>query len=200
MKATKISPTLKHTARLISLVFHPFIIAPVAIVLVMKLDGISLVTALAWAAVCADLVIVPVLLYLAYNLARKQYTDADISVREDRYGIYAFGTACMVFCLAALFWLDAPRELLKLFSGGLVTIMVFGLMTRFWTKVSVHVGLLSAATTAVAFHSPPLGALLGAIMLLVAWSRWVLGRHSIEEVLVGWATSSLIIGLALAFG
>lgn len=200
MKATEIPPTLKYTARLISLVFHPFIVSPAAIVLVMKLDGVSLAVALAWSAVCAGLVIVPVLLYLAYNLARKQYTDADISVREDRYGIYAFGTACMMFCLAALFWLDAPRELLKIFSGGLVTIIAFGLMTRFWTKVSVHVGLLSAATTAVAFHSLSLGAVLGAVVLLVAWSRWMLGRHTIAEMAIGWATSSLIIGLALAFG
>jgi len=186
-------------AQLISLVFHPFIVAPFALVLVTKLDGSSWVSALAWSAVCAMLVILPALLYMAYNLARKQYTDADISVREDRYGIYAFGTACMALCLAALFWLEAPKSLLKLLSGAFATIVVFALMTRFWTKVSVHVGLLSAATMAVAFQSLPLGALLGAITLLVGWSRWVLNRHSLAEMVAGWATSSLIIGLTLAF-
>lgn len=172
-------------AKAISLALHPFLVAPVAIVLVLFLESDDLLAALWWATVCGILVVAPLVGYLSYKLARKQLTDADISVREERTGIYIFGTVCLVACLIILEWLNAPEMLLTLLLSGLAVVFVFALVTRFATKVSVHTGIMTAVAVASGFFSWPWAIALGAGTALVGWSRLVLKRHTPVEVISG---------------
>lgn len=193
MSSQSPTPTRREqVARRVSMVFHPFIVAPLAIVLVLRLDGVSLWSALAWSAICAMLVVLPAVVYLTYKLARHQYTDADISVREHRYGMYAFGSVCMALCFLTLLWLEAPEPLLAILGAGLLTTITFGVMTRFWTKVSVHAGVVSMATVAVSFYSWWLGIIFALCAFAVSWSRLVLRRHTLGEILLGWMVACLL--------
>jgi len=185
-------------ARLVSLVLHPFLVSPGAIVLIVWLDLHALRSALAWAALCAALVVVPALVHLHRKLRRREYSDADVSVREQRYGFYLFGAGCLVFCYAALRWLKAPAVLMAGFHAALLATAAAILANRFWTKVSIHAGVMAGVTAAVAHYSLPLALLPGVGTLLVTWARLVLKQHTLLQALAGWAIA--VAAVATVFG
>lgn len=172
-------------ARFISLLLHPFVVAPLALVLVLYLDSGDFRSALGWAGLCAAFVIGPALIYLHRKLKQQDFSDADVSIREQRHGFYLFGGGCMLICFAVLFWLEAPQLLIASFTAALVTIMAFAIITRLWTKVSIHTGIMAGVTAMVAFYAIPLALLLGIGTLFVAWSRLVLQRHTLRQVVLG---------------
>lgn len=185
-------------ARVISLVLHPFLISPLGIVLLLYLDSGRLWTALGWAGLCAAFVIGPALLYLRHKLQKRHYTDADISVREHRYGYYLFGGACMVICFGVLIGLGAPALLIRMFVAAFCGLATFYLINRFWTKISIHAGAMAGVTVAVALYSLPLGLLLALGTLLVSWARLVLKRHTLRQALLGWTVAALCVLAVLA--
>ncbi len=194
----KRQPLAVRIARIVSWALHPFLIAPVAIMLILRLDGMSLAQAAEWAALCAGFVILPVGGFIIYKLIHHQVTDADVSVREDRYGLYALAVGCMAACVLVLWRLGAPRPVQAVFASGLTTLVAFGIVTRLWVKVSIHTGMLGGVATAVAFFSLPLAAVLLVCTLLVAWSRLALGRHTPIEILLGLLIAGGITGFGMA--
>lgn len=172
-------------ARFISLGLHPFLISPLSIILILYLDGEGFWSALGWAALCAAFVVGPALVFLRRKLKLRHYSDADVSIRDQRHGFYIFGAVCMIFCFATLLWLGAPRLLITSFLAALAAIIVSAIVTRLWTKVSIHSGVMAGVTTMIAFYSAPLAFLLALGTLLVIWSRLVLRRHTLREAVLG---------------
>lgn len=185
-------------ARIISWVLHPFWIAPLAIVLILYLDGVRLAAAIGWAGLCLAFVILPIMAFIIYKLARKQLTDADVSVREQRYGFYIFAVGCVVLCYVILVILGAPAPVRAIFGSGLVTLVAFGITTRLWLKVSIHSGMMGSMTTASAFFSLQLAAVLALLTALVAWSRLTLKRHTPAEIFFGLLIACTFTGLGMA--
>lgn len=181
----------------ISVILHPFVVGPMAMVLVLYLDSGNLRSALWYAAVCAALVIGPTFTYLLIQVVRQRFSNADVSIREQRHGLYIFGVTCMLICLGVLLWLDAPRVLVVLFLTGFGTIAAFAVITKLWTKVSIHAGTIAGTTAAVAFYSLPLAGLLALGTFLVSWSRLTLKRHTLFEVMLGLivATTVVVVGM-----
>lgn len=172
-------------ARLVSLVLHPFLVSPLAIVLLLYLDSGAFWPALGWALLCAAFVVGPALVFLYWKLKQKHFSDADVSVRHQRHGFYLFGGVCMIVCFTVLLWLDAPRLLISIFIAALAAVIVSAVVTRLWSKVSIHAGTMTGVTVMVAFYSLPLASLLAFGMFLVFWSRLVLKRHTLSEVVLG---------------
>lgn len=188
----------KRVARLISLILHPFLISPLSIVILLYLDAGSLLAALGWAGLCAAFVVAPGILYIRQKLRTKQFSDADVSVREQRHGFYLFGAVCMAICFGVLLWLDAPSLLISLFIAALFSVTTFAIVTRLWTKVSIHAGVMAGVAVAVAFYSLPLALLLGLGTLLVSWARLVLRRHTALQAVLGWVIAAVcVVGVFL---
>ncbi len=173
------------TAKIVSLILHPFLISPLSIVLILWLAEGSLLSALGWAALCAAFVVGPASLYLRDKLRRKQFTDADVSVREHRYGFYIFGGVCMLFCFGVLLWLDAPAVLIAGFTTALVALVVAMAVNRLWAKISIHTGAMAGVTAAAAFYAWPLALLLALGTVAVSWARLVTERHTLLEAVLG---------------
>ncbi len=178
-------------------VLHPFIVSPAAIVLLLYLDAGDLGMALKWAAICAAFVIGPALVFLRRKLATGDYEDDDVSVPEHRWGFYIFGGASMVVCFAVLIWLDAPALLITLFATAFLTLGIFAAVTRWWTKVSIHTGIMAGTMMATAFYSLPLAMALTVVTVIVAWSRLVLKRHTLVEVLLGYGLASYVATMVM---
>lgn len=170
-------------ARIVSLVLHPFLISPLSIVLILWLELGNLWAALGWASLCAAFVVGPAMLYLRDKLQKKQFTDADVSVREDRYGFYLFGGVSMTLCFAVLLWLNAPIALIAGFTAALCALVVAGLVNRLGIKVSIHLGAMTGVTAAAAFYSIPLAVGLALGTALLFWARLVTGRHTPAQAL-----------------
>ncbi len=181
-------------ARFFSWVFHPFILASVTIWYSIYATTHEARTAWEWAAVAIALVILPGILFIAYKLRRREYTDADVSVRQHRFGLYLFLGICQILCLAILIGFSAPHVLITSFAAGMLALVAISLVnTR--TKVSVHAATSSGCALLLFLLSPPLGLLIGLASLGVGWSRIYLYRHTWPQVLLGWliAVSSILV-------
>lgn len=179
------SPGLLKLARILGLVFHPFLVSPLAIVLLLWLELKSVTEGLKWAGICSGFVVLPALLYLRIKLKSRAFSDSDVSVREERFGFYLFGGACMLTCCAALVVLHAPKLLLSGAIAGLSGLVVAYVVNRFWTKLSIHAGVMAGTATAVSFTSLPLGGILFGLTLIVCWARWISGQHTLVQLSLG---------------
>lgn len=185
-------------ARLVSLILHPFLVSPLSIVLILYLDRGDLWEALGWAGLCAAFVVGPALLYLRQKLKAKEFTDADVSVREHRYGFYIFGGACMAACFGVLLWLNAPSVLIAGFTAALSALVISALTNRVWTKVSIHSGAMAGVAAAAIFYSLPLAILLGIGTLAVSWARLITRRHTAIQAVLGWVIA--VVCVVVVFG
>ena len=75
-------------ARLLSNVFHPFLVSLITLILVIYLDGTAFLDAIKWTVIGFGIVILPLTIYLIINVRRGRYSDWSISIREQRHTIY----------------------------------------------------------------------------------------------------------------
>jgi membrane-associated phospholipid phosphatase len=122
-------------------------------------------------------------------------------VREQRHIIYVLGAVCTSLYCVAVYTLDSPLELkatlVALFATGLVAMTI----NLFLSKVSIHTGGIAGLVTVlvILFGRSALPAVL--LVPLVGWSRIVLGRHTIPQVVAGALTAVAVTTVVLhAYG
>lgn len=191
------NPSLYALARLVSQIFHPFVIVIPTMIISMYATTGDLVGAIGWSALCVAFVIAPTLLYLYRKLKRKEYTDADVSVRQQRFGIYIFGGICELLCLATLIYFGAPQILIACFIAAILTLVV-GAILNTQTKVSVHMAAMGGCTAVLLYVSPVLGVLMVLASILVGWARIYLRQHTLRQVLLGWGIAMVCVILVFA--
>lgn len=122
---------------------------------------------------------------------RKLQTNWDISDREKRVkSLIPFLGICAVFFSCILFWRNAG---LTHFGTGLVAWLVGFALITLRTKISGHMAVL---TLVLGYLIIWFGAYwqFGLILLpLVAWSRLVLKRHTVVEVIGGVLYSAVFL-------
>jgi hypothetical protein len=174
----------------LSRIFHPFLVAPLSIIVVLYLAVGSVEAALKWALICAAFVVLPAILFLYSQLKRGQVSDADLTVREHRYGLYAVGGICMVACLAYLYWAQAPGVLIAALIAAVLANGIAMAVNRLGFKISVHVGTMAGIVVALCYFSLPLAVVVGLITVAVSWARKVLKRHTWAQIVVAWAVAA----------
>jgi membrane-associated phospholipid phosphatase len=93
----------------------------------------------------------------------------------------------MVGLVAALGWLLRNDPQSFLVRGMLVTaafLLLAALLTR-WVKLSLHVAFAALTATTLCLLGSAVGYALIAVVPVVFWSRLALGRHRVQELLVG---------------
>jgi membrane-associated phospholipid phosphatase len=156
--------------------------------------------ALEWTALAASIVLLPMLLFIHRRVRAGIYADNQVSVREQRHVIYALGALCTGLYSITVYTLDGPLELkatlMALFAAGLVA-MVF----NFLSKISIHTGGIAGLVTILIILFGR-GALPAVVLVpLVGWSRVVLGRHTIQQVVAGALTAVVVTTAVLrAYG
>jgi hypothetical protein len=189
-----ISRTL--AARALSLIGHPALLVPAAVV-----QGASI----RQAPVQVLLVATAVSLLVALDYPRLQpgtqvrtgcWTHVDASLPRERTQLNLFAAPLLFAAAAVLWWLGQPPAIaLGLALGG--ALVVFAHLLRRWLKLSLHAGF--AAFSALLLWPSYLGML--SLLLLavgVAWSRLVLSRHTPQDVALG-LLAGATAGLAFNF-
>ncbi len=136
--------------------------------------------------------IVPIFIFINRKVNSGKFADHDVSARTKRLFLYLFGILILIIMLFVLYKTRQPAILI---AGSLavlgLTIVSFAF--NFFVKTSLH----SAFAFLIAMLAFQTDILLGGILLIfaffVAWSRVQLGRHSLQEILLGSA-------LGLGFG
>lgn len=181
---TRTAPAVAVTvARLLSIAGHPFVFA----LLVMAAVGVRFlrreqtVTALT---VLVLLVIVPFTLYIVREVRAQRWTNFDVSVREHRPRMYAVALLLIAAAAGLLHLLGAPWGIVRgmLFAAGL---MCLTLALNVLLKVSLHAAISAYAAVILWRVEPAVGAIALAACLAIGWSRVVLKRHTLAEVVVG---------------
>ncbi len=131
------------------------------------------------------------MIYILVGVRMGKFTDPDVSMRSQRTGPFVFGIASALVGLATLFFTHGPKNLQTLLLITIVSGVVMMIVTLWW-KISIHASSLAAAATLLtALYG---NTILPVFVLLAAvcWSRVVLRRHTLGQVIAG---SLVSIGL-----
>jgi hypothetical protein len=176
-------------ARVISIVGHPVLVLPVAVVVSGQVRGVSVATRSTTIGVTVGIGVV-VLVFSAVRVWLGHWKHVDASEPAERNQLNGFTAVLLLGAALAGFLTSGGTPDLYLWpacSGGVV---LAAMVLRRRMKLSQHVAFDLFAAMAVL---PAVGA-AAAIALLtgaVAWSRPALGRHTRAEVAVG-----TVVGLA----
>jgi membrane-associated phospholipid phosphatase len=170
----------------LSRVFHPFIVSVVTLWLATILSGYGWLESTLWTLLSFAIVILPSLVFIVMRVKSGRYQDIDVSIRKDRYVLYALGGSCLVLMIVLLIFLRAPAIAQRTLQAGFFSVLVGSVFNRLVNKLSLHVLTVTGCAVVLYFVLPLAGIVLGFISLLVAWSRVYLTRHTIPEVIWGW--------------
>jgi hypothetical protein len=177
---------LKDGSIFLSRAFHPFIVSVVTLLLTMILGGYGWLESTLWTIVTFTIVILPSLIFILERVRSGRYQDIDVSMRQDRYTLYALGGSCLIFTIVLLIFLQAPAIAQRTLQAGFLSVLVGSIFNRIVNKLSLHVLTVAGCAVVLYFVSPIAGIVLGVSSLLVVWSRVYLTRHTIPEVAWGW--------------
>jgi membrane-associated phospholipid phosphatase len=184
--------------RLLSQIFHPIVNGSLSFLIVGALASDFVdqrLRGLGWALVCIALLVMPPTLFFYYRMRRGAFSDDDISLRQQRYGLYMFSLGSLVLTTLALYALSVPAIFLRLIGAALGILVVCMLVNFVW-KISIHSATIATLATLTTRLLPPLGICLWVAAIAVGWARIRTGNHTLGQVLAGWAVA--IAGLLLA--
>jgi membrane-associated phospholipid phosphatase len=193
--------SLRHrAARAISIILHP-ILLPLLTLEVLAylawggtlspLQTNTLVRAAELVVIAACLTGLPVATLVLAQVLRGRWSDIDVSVRRQRYLLYPVGIVCMVATALVFEALGAPRVAVRA-TLALASANVVNALINLKYKVSAHATTASLCATLLWVATPlrdptVLAGPATAAALLVGWSRVALGRHTVGQVILGWA-------------
>lgn len=174
--------SLVAAARALSIVGHPAVLMPVAVAAAASGPGappqllrVALGTAVAVAVIVG--------LYSLWQVHRGRWAHVDAShpAERNQLNLVLAGLLCAA---AGLLWAlgQPPAVAAGPLLAALLVLLTHAL--RRWLKVSLHAAFALFAAALVWPYLPGTLA-IGALALGVAWSRLVLRRHTLAEVLTG---------------
>ncbi|MGB9594246.1 MAG: hypothetical protein ACPL7R_08930 [Anaerolineae bacterium] len=186
-------------ARRISDVFSPPVLSGSVAVFLTKLATSSWVAALTWSSLYILLADLLPLAYLVRLVRQGKVGDLHVAIRSQRLRPLMVTLVCMALAFAAAVALGAPRPLNVFLGITLVQGVLLTAITVFW-QISFHAAAASAMVCAVAVVYGTLAALfLTPILIVVAWARLRLRRHTFRQIVAGAAVSGVLYGPILAY-
>lgn len=186
------NPLHIHIARHTSNILSPMTVSFLAIILIVFYHAQNVPLALFHACIALLFLSIGPTIYIILCVRIGKLTDTDVSMRSQRTGPFLFGIGSAIAGLLALFFTHGPKNLITLLLITILSgILLMGI--TFWWKISLHASSLAGSLTMLA-------ALYGAIVLpafllvaLVSWSRVVLRRHTVGQVIAGAGVSILLV-------
>ena len=176
-------PLRTRFARQISNILAPATISVPGVLLVAFYNARSLASALFYACVTLFFLSFP-MLYIIIGVRRGKFSDLEVSRRKERVGPVLFSIASALVGLVTLALIKAPKNLQTLLIITAVSAVVLLLITLRW-KISFHASSLAGTVTflTILYGAIVLPAFL--LVVLVSWSRVVLRRHTVTQVVAG---------------
>ena len=179
-------------ARAVSILGHPLVLMPTAVVALMLLQGNG--RHAGWAAAGLGMFGLLIMLLSRHQVRHGRWQHVDASGKEERSSLNRFLLALLIAATLACLLGDASLPL-TLGLGLSAAMLVVALATARWCKLSLHLAFATFAALLLANLSwwVGLAGLLFAVVL--AWSRLHLQRHVPRDLVVG-AGTGLLAGLA----
>ncbi|MBK1896374.1 phosphatase PAP2 family protein [Chryseobacterium paridis] len=140
------------------------------------------------------IIIIPVIMWLVWNVKTGRYTNMDVSNRVQRKTFYIFAAIAVILYLLFYYFKNGSVDLLMLF----ILILLFSLqISNFFIKSSMHTAF--NVFVAALFYSSDwkMGIVWLCIAVIVGVTRIILKRHTVKEVFMGAGIAFLISFLYL---
>jgi hypothetical protein len=181
----------KNIAHIVSVLGHPLLTIPLYVALVMfgseDFKRASLNTFL-----IIGCVFIPVTMWLYIKSRNGSYTNFDVSDRKQRKSVFVFIIPILSIVTYILYKSDQASHVWQSMLFGLILLFILQVV-NFRIKSSMHVSLNIYLSFLIMTVNYPVGIIVFLLTAPIGWSRVVLGRHSLKEVLSG-----TIIGLLVS--
>lgn len=141
-------------------------------------------------------VVIPIAVYVGYNVRKKRFADYDVSDRNKRKGVYKV-LIIVFFILNLIFYVlnfDIKGKLL-------VTTFLVHSLSSYYINQRIKVSMHTSYNFLFSFLFYPINPQISVFLFLFgfvnAWSRLALSRHKTIEVVLGFITGLLLGGLYL---
>lgn len=179
-------------AEIVSIVFHPLLVVIPTLVIAMTSLGSTVWEAIFWTFLSIAIVNLPMALLLYWGVRSGKYSDASVSIREQRNSIYAVGGTCLVILLAVLIIGNAPVVIIACLISAVIA-TALGYWINRYTKLSLHSAAMAGCTAVLLWTAPLIGVIMAIFAPLVGWARIRLKHHTSVQILIGWMLSMICV-------
>lgn len=128
------------------------------------------------------MIIIPVIIWLVWNVKTGRYTNMDVSNRVQRKTLYIFIAGCVITYLIFNYVRNGYLDLVMLF----ILILLFALqISNFFIKSSMHTAFNVFVAALFFTLDWKMGLAWMGIAILVGVTRVILKRHTVKEVFMG---------------
>lgn len=135
------------------------------------------------------LIVLPIIIWLVWNVRKGNYTNFDVSNRQQRKGFYFFITGVFFLYLSYDYFRNGTLDLVMLFLFILLLAMQ---LSNYFVKSSMHTAFNVFVAALFFYREPILGFVWLIIAALVGITRVILGRHTAKEVWMGAMIAALV--------
>jgi len=170
-------------ARIISIVGHPLLTIPLYVLFVM-VGFEDIKRAALNSFLIIGCIFIPLALWLFVKSRNGTYTNFDVSDRKQRKSVFVFIIPILCVVTYILYKTGQSSHLWQSMFFALLLVVILQLV-NFNIKSSMHVALNIYLAFLVMTVNYKIGIVILLLTGLIGWSRIVLGRHSIKEVMFG---------------
>ncbi|WP_228442102.1 phosphatase PAP2 family protein [Chryseobacterium nematophagum] len=128
------------------------------------------------------IIILPVIIWLVWNVKTGRYTNMDVSNRNQRKTLYIFIGICVITYLIFHYVQNRHLDFVMLF----ILILLLTLqISNFYIKSSMHTAFNIFVAALFFSLNPQAGLIWLGIAILVGITRIILKRHTVKEVFMG---------------
>ncbi|EJL68371.1 phosphatase PAP2 family protein [Chryseobacterium populi] len=140
------------------------------------------------------MIILPVIIWLIWNVKTGRYTNMDVSNRSQRKTLYIFIAACVIIYITYNYIRNGYIDFVMLF----ILILLFALqISNLFIKSSMHTAFNVFVAALFFALNWKMGFIWLGIAILVGVTRVILKRHTVKEVFMGAGIAFLVSFLYL---
>ena len=170
-------------ANTLTWILHPVFLAIFAVYLVTFYSTGDTSTSYYWTVV-ASLFATFVAAFVLIGVKKGFFNNIDISNRKQRVIVYPFVISVVLLFAFIVYLQKGPNQLIIGAILFITALIVLDLINR-KIKASIHVASVSAIITGIVYLFGGVTFLLLLLIPLVAWSRIIKKRHTLNETIVG---------------
>ncbi|EAY31074.1 hypothetical protein [Microscilla marina] len=183
------------TAKYISVILFPYNLAIVTTFMVLRLT-LPLQDSIYWTLFAFFFLVLIPSSYVIVQIMRKKITNMSVEVRSQRKQVYTVGMFSLMAACALFYAIEAPRILFSSFVFLLLLCVLAFAVNFVVHKTSAHMMGIGLTFSFLLQGYPTIAYFALGFAVLVAWSRYYLHKHTLPEIISGFAMS---VGTGLIF-
>ena len=169
----------------LSAALSPYIVIPVGTIYLVWARSTSPEKFWQWLGISLFFSTILPVLFIIWGIARGTITDIHVMERTQRGGPFVVAIVGSLVAALCLRYLQAPQSVWALSAILAVNGLAMLFITNY-TKISIHVAVLSATVLGASILEPEVpGKALALLVPMLMWGRWRRGRHTWMQGIMG---------------